>query len=427
MSVLSFTDARRTVELVASDLKAGGTESVPLARAAHRVLAQSVIADRDLPPFPRSTRDGFAVRSEDVLHAPTTLRVVGEIRAGADPSLICPELQSGTAVEIMTGASLPSGADAVIMVEYTSRPDEHSVLIERSSVARKNVVPAGAEARSGTTLLAPGTRLDYAAIASAASAGRAELAVFIRPRVAILTTGDEIVDVTAKPGPYQIRNSNSHSLAAQVAAAGGEPIILPIAPDEPVRLAELIALGLEHDLLLMTGGVSMGKHDLVEPVLAKFNARFRFTGAHIQPGKPIVFGEARLPKTSNRVPHPDLREGWDTTPFFGLPGNPVSTMVCFELFVRPVLDALSGTRPRPLFFTRARLASTLKTKTGLTRFLPATLSGALADTTVDLIPWHGSGDVVATARANCYIVVPPDRETIPAGEFISILLRGAEL
>ncbi len=415
MSVLSFTDARRSVELVASRLDAKETERVPLAQAGHRVLAEPVVADRDFPPFPRSTRDGYAVRYADVLHAPVTLRVVGEIKAGADPSTICAELGPRTCVEIMTGASLPRGANAVVMVEHTSNRIGDTVDIERSVLAGENVVSTGAEARAGSTLLKPGTRLGYASIAAAASAGRMELAVFRKPAVAILATGDEIVDASAKPGPYQIRNSNAHSLAAQVSSAGGEPVVLPIAPDEPARLAELIARGLQHDLLLMSGGVSMGKHDFVEPVLSEFNARFHFTGAQIQPGKPVVFGEAIAPETERAVP------------FFGLPGNPVSTMVCFELFVRPVLDGLSGARPRPLLFTQAKLASTLRTKTGLTRFLPATLAGTPNDASVDVVHWQGSGDVIATSRANCYIVVPPDRENIQAGEYISILLRGAEL
>ncbi|HTV66469.1 MAG TPA: molybdopterin molybdotransferase MoeA, partial [Bryocella sp.] len=229
-----------------------------------------------------------------------------------------------------------------------------------------------------------------------------------RPRVAILATGDEVIDVNLRPGPNEIRNSNSYSLAAQVQAAGGEPVILPVARDEPEELALLLRKGLEADLLLITGGVSMGKYDLVEPVLASFEARMFFTGAQIQPGKPVVFGEV----TSD--------EG--ATPFFGLPGNPVSTMVTFQLFARAVLDALAGAMPQPLTLACASLKAEFTTNVGLTRFLPAKLSGGPRCPEVELVRWHGSGDLMAAAQANCYIVVPPDRERFAAGETITVLM-----
>ena len=210
-------------------------------------------------------------------------------------------------------------------------------------------------------MVARGTRVNHAIVAVAAAIGRAEIAVYRRPRVAILATGDELVDINLPPGPNEIRNSNSYSLAAQVQAAGGEPVILPVARDEADELALLLRKGMEADLLLITGGVSMGKYDLVEQVLASFEAKFFFTGALIQPGKPVVFGE--------------LHDGADITPFFGLPGNPVSTMVTFQLFVRPVLDALAGAAPQPLPFAQAALKADFTSKTGLTRFLPAKLDG----------------------------------------------------
>jgi len=184
-------------------------------------------------------------------------------------------------------------------------------------------------------------------------------------------------------------------------------MLLPIAPDEPERLRELITDGLEADLLLLTGGVSMGKYDLVEQVLADFKAEFFFTGAKIQPGKPVVFG--RVPGSAKY--------------FFGLPGNPVSTMVTFELFVRPIIYALAGATPQKLFFLRAQLKSEIKTKTGLKRFLPAMLSGEFEQAEVELMPWQGSGDIAATARANCYVVIPPDRESIAAGEWVAVLRK----
>src|SRR5947209_10687044 len=260
----------------------------------------------------------------------------------------------------MSGAPSSSGADAVVMVEYTSR-NGNQVEITKGVSAGDNIVPSGSEAKRGERLLSPGTRLDHAAIAVAASVGRTHILVYSKPQIAVLSTGDEIVDIDVPPGPNQIRNSNSYSLAAQIQAAGGEPVLLPIAPDEPARLRELIADGFEADLLLLTGGVSMGKYDLVEPVLAEFQAEFFFTGALIQPGRPIVFGRA----------HAENKEEY----FFGLPGNPVSTMVTFELFVRPILEALAGMPPRKLVFLHAKLKSEVKTKIGLKRFLPAILSG----------------------------------------------------
>jgi molybdopterin molybdotransferase len=336
------------------------------------------------------------------------LKVIGEVRAGT--SLAGPPLAAREAAEIMTGAPVPAGADAVVMVEYTARHGEN-VEVERSVSAGENVVPTGSEARAGQLLLPRSTRMGFAEIAVAAGVGKAQVHIYRPPRVGILSTGDELVDVDAHPGAEQIRNSNSYSLAAQVEAAGAEPVRLPIAPDDAVVLRHLIEEGLALDLLLLTGGVSMGKYDLVEPVLTQFDAEFFFTGARIQPGRPVVFGRAR-PESAGKA-----------TYFFGLPGNPVSTMVTFEIFVRPLLDALSGAAPGKLRFLQARLAAEVRTKTGLTRFLPGRLSGEFDRTEVELVRWQGSGDVAAMARANCFLVVPPDRERLAAGEMVSVLLR----
>jgi molybdopterin molybdotransferase len=231
------------------------------------------------------------------------------------------------------------------------------------------------------------------------------------------------------PGPTEIRNSNTYSLAAQVKAAGGEPVLLPIAPDERARLLELIKEGLQADLLVLTGGVSMGRYDLVEQVLAEMRAEFLFTGAKIQPGRPVVFGRvecgANTPVDKLRADFAREISAAKTEPkyFFGLPGNPVSTMVTFEIFARPMLEALAGMAPQKLKFMHAKLKSEIRTKTGLKRFLPAILSGEFEDSVVEFVPWQGSGDIAATARANCYIVIPPDRERIAAGEFVPIMMR----
>jgi molybdopterin molybdotransferase len=393
-------------------------ETVDLLYASGRVLAEPIAADRDIPPFPRSTRDGYAVRSADLATLPANLKVIGEIKAGT-PELPA-TLNHGQAFSIMTGAPLPQSADAVVMVEYTSQQGD-SVEITRTVTPGENIVAQGAEAKGGSRLLDRGTRLTPAAIALAASVGRSRLRVFVRPRVAVLTTGDEIVALDAKLGPTQIRNSNSYSLAAQIQQAGGEPVLLPIAPDEPRRLRQLIEEGLQSDLLIMTGGVSMGRYDLVEQVLTELQAEFFFTGAKIQPGRPVVFGRIL------RGAGTPTREGASAPPskyFFGLPGNPVSTMVTFELFARPMLEALVGMPLRPLTFLHARLKSEVRVKPGLTRFLPAILSGKYDDAQAELVPWQGSGDIAAQARANCYIVVKPDQEQISPGEWTTIMPIG---
>jgi molybdopterin molybdotransferase len=456
--VLSFEDARRVVEEHAAEIRAAcfkdahaqNTETLDLLSAAGRVLAESVVADRDLPPFPRATRDGYAVRSADLAELPATLDVVAEIKAGAQPGEIPCQVKSGQAAAIMTGAPVPEGADAIVMVEYTSRQDKPAAIarveISRSVAPGENIVARGAEAKSGSQLLTASCQLNHAAIALAASVGKSRLKIFVRPRVAVLTTGDEIVDLDTEPGPTQIRNSNSYSLAVQVQQAGGEPVLLPIAPDEPKRLRELIEEGLRSELLLMTGGVSMGRYDLVEQVLAEMKAEFFFTGAKIQPGRPVVFGRAGASKDDHlsaasgsqsaaegrkNPAHGVSRgasEGRKTSPlsrayFFGLPGNPVSTMVTFELFARPMLEALAGMLPRRLIFLHAQLKSEIRSKTGLKRFLPAILSGEFENAKVELVRWQGSGDIAATASANCYIVIPPDRENIPAGDWVAVLMR----
>jgi len=417
--VLSFEEARSLVEEHAAQVSPGSDtgrfEDIDLLQAAGRVLAASITADRDIPPFPRSTRDGYAVCAADLARLPASLKMVGEIKAGPHPGQLELEVKRGEAISIMTGAPVPPGADAVVMVEYTSLTGD-CVQVTRGASRGENIVPRGAEAAGGGLLLEAGRRLNETAIALAASVGKSRLRVFARPRIAVLTTGDEIVAVDANPGPAQIRNSNSYSLAVQIEAAGGEPVLLPVAPDEPQKLRQLMEQGLRSDLLIMTGGVSMGRYDLVEQELAELQAEFFFTGAKIQPGKPVVFG--RVP----RRPGAPARENSHKY-FFGLPGNPVSTMVTFELFARPMLEALAGMAPRPMAFLHVRLNSEIRVKTGLKRFLPAILSGAYEDSRVELVPWQGSGDIAAQARANCYVVIPPDREHIAAGEWVAVMLR----
>ena len=415
------------VERHASAVCPRDVETVDLLAGLGRVLAEEISADRDFPPFARATRDGYAVRAADLAEVPSQLAVVGEVKAGDWPEPGVCTVGRGQAVGIMTGAPLPAGADAVVMVEQTSFAD-HSLEVQRSVRVGENFVARGAEALAGQVLLGRGRRLDHAGIAIAASVGKNRVQVFRKPRVAVLSTGDEVVEIDVTPGPAQIRNSNSYSLAAQVQSAGGEAVRLAIAPDERGRLRALIEEGLSCDLLLLTGGVSMGKYDLVEQVLGELKAEFYFTGAEIQPGRPVVFGScgagsfARADSdvaagTRAGAPAPHKKY------FFGLPGNPVSTMVTFELFARPMIGALAGMTPQRLIFLRARLKSEIRTKTGLKRFLPAVLEGEFEGAEVELARWQGSGDIAALARANCYVVIPAERERIEAGEWVSLLMR----
>ena len=410
--ILSFEDARSVVLDHAASLRnlSRESEEVGLLDSLQRTLAEDIRADRDFPPFPRAARDGYALRAEDVQKTVAELRLVGEVRAGGDLPVGFTRLEQGQAITIMTGAPVPAGANAVVMVEHTER-EPGRVRVLRSVATGENIVPQGSEGAAGSVLAPSGTVISPAQIALAAAVGKAQLSVHRRPRVAVLPTGDEIVAITDAPKANQIRNSNSFSLAAQVIAAGGQPVQLAIATDNPVRLRELIEQGLESDLLLLSGGVSAGDYDLVEDVLADFSAEFLFTGVEIQPGKPLVFGRVRALHSSP--------ERWIY--FFGLPGNPISTMVTFQLFGRSMVRALAGAWPEPLHGTRARLARTVTVKLGLTRFLPARLGGTWNDAEVETVKWQGSGDVAAFGRADCLLVIPPDREHFDVGEMMTVL------
>jgi molybdopterin molybdotransferase len=410
--ILSFEAALNLVFAQCEQLRSRprGREDVPLLESLGRTLAEDILADRDFPPFPRATRDGYAVCSQDLGIQPVQLSFMGEIRAGGDFPPGFAGVKRGQALSIMTGAPVPEGADSVVMVEYTRREADR-VHVLRPVHIGENIVPRGAEGRAGTCLAPQGSVISHRQIALAAAVGMSNVRVYARPKIAILATGDEVVPLDHKPKQNQIRNSNSFSVAAQVISAGGEPVQLPIAPDEPTRLRDLIRQGLHHDLLLMSGGVSAGEYDLVEDALSDFSAEFIFTGVQIQPGKPLVFGRAHAQQSKER---------W--TYFFGLPGNPISTMVTFELFARMMVRSLSGAAAAAPRGTKARLLSSVKVKSGLTRFLPACLSGEWNEAQVEAVRWQGSGDLAAFARADCLLVIPPDREEFQAGEMMTMLL-----
>jgi molybdopterin molybdotransferase len=388
-TVLPFDEALAVVLAEAQNVRSRHpVETLGLLEAAGRVLAVAVTADRDQPAFDRSTRDGYAVRAGDVGRA---LRVVGTVRAGEQWDGA--KVGEGEAVEIMTGAPLPAGADAVAMMEHAA-VESDGLRVERTLRVGENVVPRGAEARAGDTVLPVGRLMGAAEVAVAASCGCAKVEVFARPSVAIVATGDELVELDAPMEPWQIRNSNSYAIAALVKGEGGVPARLAVARDSFTELKERVERGMAGDLLVLSGGVSMGKYDLVEQVLAELGAEFLFTGALIQPGKPVVFG---------RLPTFDPARPW--VYFFGLPGNPVSTQVCFHLFVAPMLRALAGRSEVAPRFVEARLAEEVKGGAKVTRFLPAELGGGWNGVTVRVVGWQGSGDVAANARGDCYAVL----------------------
>jgi molybdopterin molybdotransferase len=407
-SVVEFDEAVGIVLRHAVGLDRLSTEAQMLLDCGGRVLAKAMTADRDQPPFDRSTRDGFAVKAVEASGA--ELRVVGLVRAGERWQ--GGQLERGTAIEIMTGAPMPEGADAVVMVEHVEQSEKVVRLVgERKIRAGDNVVRRGGEARAGEELLAAGTVVGAAEIALAAACGFGELRVFRRPTVAIVATGDELVALDTPPGEQQIRNSNSYGLAAMVADAGGRPWRLEVARDLRAEILERVIEGRAADLLLLSGGVSMGKYDLVEEVLAELGAEFFFTGVKMQPGKPVVFG--RLPAKGE----------FPAQFFFGLPGNPISTQVTFHCFVEPLLRAMSGSAVQGPRFVQAAVAEQIAGKTGLMRVLPARLTTDRVRPEVKVVGWQGSGDLAANARANCYAVLPPDRERFLVGDVITILLR----
>jgi molybdopterin molybdotransferase len=392
---LTFEQARaEVIRRVSALATPPAIETVPLDQAPGRVLAQAILADRDYPPEPRSMRDGFALRAADT---PGELRILGEVRAG-EPCRFAVEARQ--AVEIMTGATVPEGADAVVMVEHVHAADGR-LRVPHPVEPGANISPRGASLRRGAVAVEAGTRLTPASVAILASVGAAEIPVHVRPRVAILATGDELVEVEAAPAPWQIRNSNSRALAAQVRRAGGEPVILPPVRDSLEETVESLQQAFREDLVLLSGGVSAGKYDLVEHALARFDAEIWFDRVLIQPGQPCVFGRA-----GGRF-------------FFGLPGNPASTFVCFEIFARAALDLLSGVRQPRLPLAMAVLAEPFRHKPGLTRFLPARLDD---DARIRPIPWGGSGDIRALALADCFLVAESERPAWDAGEFIRVLI-----
>lgn len=394
---LGWEEARtRVIGTVRSLALKSSVESVPLLEAYGRTLADAAIADRDYPSVRRSLRDGFAVRSNDL---PGTLRICGEVRAGEEEPF---PLNAGEAFEIMTGAPVPGSADAVVMIEHVTRQGD-SVVIDRTGEPGQFVNDQGAEAQRGSVLITAGTKLDASHIAALAMTGRSTVPVVRQPSVAILATGDEILELDQEPAPHQIRNSNAYMLASLVRATGGLPTILPIARDNKDATVSLLKLALEHDMLVVSGGVSAGKYDLVKPSLRSLGVQFHFERVRVQPGQPTAFGTLR------------------DKPVFGLPGNPGSSLITFQLFARPALELLTGQNEPLLPFLLARFEAPFRHKPGLTRFLPACLGPD--GQSLRHIPWQGSSDIPALAKANVFLVADEERERWEVGDTIRVIAK----
>lgn len=398
------------IKIVLRHIPQPEVETVSLSAAPGRVLAEDIIADCDLPPFDRAQMDGYAVRAADVAAAPASLRIAGESAAGRGWHH---EMKPGEAVRIMTGAPVPRGADAVQQVELTRESeDAKSVEILESVNAGRSVVRRGAEIRSGATVLRAGEDINAAMIATLASFGYAEVRVGRPPRVTIMATGSELVDVDQTPGPDQIRDSNNYTLAAYAQLAGAMVERMPLAGDDPAELKQQMAAAVERsDVLITSGGVSMGVYDFTKTALRELGAEIFFERVALRPGKPTVFG--RIGKTL----------------VFGLPGNPVSVAVTFNLFARTALRAMQGAQQPGMIEEMAVLTRDLKGTIERESYLPAFLRTNEQGTLLaEPLKWGGSSDFVAFAGANALIDVPAGTKVIAAGKRVGIVrLPGAAL
>lgn len=392
------------IQIVKDQTRALESERIELSQALGRYLAEDIIADTDLPPFDRSQMDGYALRAAETTTVPAKLRIAGESAAGRGWHN---ELHAGKAVRIMTGAPVPAGADSVQQVELTRELDGGSEveILEPVSLGR-SIVKRGSEIKAGETVLRAGEKINAGAVAVLASFGYAQVNVGKRPRVAILATGTELVAVDQKPGLDQIRDSNNFSIAAYAALAGATVERLPLAGDDIVQLKQQIAGAAErYDIIVTSGGVSVGRYDFTKTVLKELGAEIFFERVALRPGKPTVF--ARLP---------------NGTLVFGLPGNPVSVSVTFNLFARVAILAMQGAGATELEAATAVLSKTVKPARDRDSYLPARLStNKNAQLLAEPLKWGGSSDFVGFVRATALIIIPQATGVVEAGTRVGVV------
>ena len=401
MENLKASEAQRVVAAKLAALPAPGVETVGIAHALGRVLAQDVIANRDLPPFAASAMDGFALRAADIVSVPATLAVIKEINAGQLPQRT---LAPGQCARIMTGAPLPKGADCVIKVEDTGDESAERVTIRVSAPAGNFVRPRGESMRLGDAVLAVGTPVSAGVVGVLATVKAARVEVYRRPSVAILSTGDELEGLSEPVDANKIPDSNSYALMAQLQSLGIEPTLLGIARDDPEELEDYMRRGLEHDVLLVSGGSSAGVHDYVRSSIAKLGVDIAFWRVATRPGHPLAFGSK------------------GRTLFFGVPGYPVSSMVCMEQFVLPALRRLMGLTRVFRRTVSARLAAPFKTNPGRTEFVRVTLAHDGAHFVATPTGSQSSVVLVSMARADGFMVVPAACTGLAAGDEVCVQL-----
>ncbi len=397
MSLISY---RQALSRVLDQVPRPTVEVVPLHRSLGRVLAVPARADMAMPPFRKSFMDGYALRSRDVQKVPALLEVVGRAAAGSAPRH---RISRNQAVQIMTGAAVPETADAVQMVEKTKQQNHHVMILEVVGPGQ-HVAARGSEVREGQIVVEKGQRIGPQEVAVLACFGYSEVETWRNPKAAIISTGDELVEIEKTPALGEIRNSNSHMLWALCQQLKLEAGIEPVARDEPNKLREAIRRALHRELVVLSGGVSMGVYDYVHQVLAEDGVEIVFHKAAIKPGKPILVGR---------------REG---QMLFGLPGNPVSAFVTFMLFVKPAVQKWGGQEPRPFLEVEAELQQEVRHKPGLQFFKPARAQSTPSGIAVSPIETKGSADIVGFSRANALLSIPPDQERIPQGSMVQALL-----
>src|ERR1041384_7064565 len=393
----------QAIQIVLQHTPKLASQDVSLPEAANRILAEDIIADTDLPPFDRAQMDGYAVRAADVANTPAQLKIVGESAAGAGWHR---QMNAGEAVRIMTGAPVPSGADAVQQVELTRESNgAGTVEILESVEAGRSIVKQAAEIKSGELVLRAGEDINAQTIATLASFGYAQVEVGERPRVAVMATGSELVDVNEKPGSDQIRDSNNYSIEAYAKLAGATVKRLPLAGDDRDELKRQMAAAIDDcDVLVTSGGVSMGVYDFTKTAFKDLGAEIFYERVALRPGKPTVFGHI------------------GKTLIFGLPGNPVSVAVTFNLFVRAALRAMQGASESSLPQFTAVLTRDVTGSQGRESYLPAVLRTDEKGTLLaEPLKWGGSSDFVSFARATALINIPADVKKVAAGSVVMIL------